>query len=152
VTEVPARITIDDHTETHERALSPPLIAAPEAALPPATDRATDTAVPLHRLAWARSGDKADVCNIGIVARRPEYLPYIAAAMDEATVARQYAFILSEGGAVERHYLPGSHALNFLLSGALDGGCTVSLRLDPFGKSAAQDALDMPIPVPASLL
>jgi len=53
--------------------------------------------------------------------------------------------------AVERHYLPGSHALNFLLSGALDGGCTVSLSLDPFGKSAAQDALDMSIPVPASL-
>jgi hypothetical protein len=67
-------------------------------------------------------------------------------------VARQYAFILGKGGAVERHYLPGSHALNFLLSGALDGGCTVSLRLDPFGKSAAQDALDMSIPVPASLL
>jgi hypothetical protein len=72
--------------------------------------------------------------------------------MDEAAVARQYAFILGERGAVERHYLPGSHALNFLLNGALDGGCTVSLCIDPFGKSAAQDALDMPIPVPASLL
>jgi hypothetical protein len=150
--EVPARITIDDRTETHERAESPPLVAAPEAAAAPTPDRATDTTVPLRQLAWARSGDKADVCNIGIVARKPEYLPYIAAAMDEAAVARQYAFILSDDGAVERHYLPGSHALNFLLSGALDGGCTVSLCLDPFGKSAAQDALDMSIPVPASLL
>ena len=124
----------------------------PQAALPPSPDRATDTPVPLRRLAWARSGDKADVCNIGIVARKPEYLPYIAAAMDEAAVARQYAFILGDDGSVERHYLPGSHALNFLLNGALDGGCTVSLCLDPFGKSAAQDALDMSIPVPASLL
>jgi hypothetical protein len=120
--------------------------------VPPSPERATDTSVPLRRLAWARSGDKADVCNIGIVARKPEYLPYIAAAMDEAAVARQYAFILGDGGAVERHYLPGSHALNFLLKGALDGGCTVSLCLDPFGKSAAQDALEMLIPVPASLL
>lgn len=150
--EVPARITLDDHTETHERAVSASPVAAPEAAVPPSPDRATDTTVPLRRLAWARSGDKADVCNIGVVARKPEYLPYIAAAMDEAAVARQYAFILGDDGAVERHYLPGSHALNFLLRGALDGGCTVSLRLDPFGKSAAQDALDMSIPVPASLL
>ena len=43
--------------------------------------------VPLRRLAWARSGDKADVCNIDIVARKPDYLPYIAAAMDQAAVA-----------------------------------------------------------------
>ena len=70
----------------------------------------------------------------------------------DVSVARQYAFILGDDGSVERHYLPGSHALNFLLNGALDGGCTVSLCIDPFGKSAAQDALDMSIPVPASLL
>jgi len=150
--EVPASITIADRIEIHERATSPPLVAAPAAAVPPVPERAADSIVPLRRLAWARSGDKADVCNIGIVARKPEFLPYIAAALDEAAVARQYAFILADHGAVERHYLPGSHALNFLLQGALDGGCTVSLRLDPFGKSAAQDALDMPIPVPASLL
>jgi hypothetical protein len=53
---------------------------------------------------------------------------------------------------VERYYLPGSGAFNFLLKGALDGGCTTSLRFDPFGKSAAQDALDIPIPVPATLV
>lgn len=150
--EVPARITLDDHCETVNRFEHGASEPAPEAPAIPSPDRETDTSVPLRELAWARSGDKGDVCNVGVVARRPDYLPYIAAAMDEESVAATYAFMLSEDGAVERHYLPGSASLNFLLKGALDGGCTVSLRFDPLGKSAAQDALDMPIPIPASLL
>jgi hypothetical protein len=116
-------------------------------------DEEPDTTVPLSKLAWARSGDKGDICNVGVVARKPEYLPYIAAAMDEQTVAEHYAFMFrNPPGKVERHYLPGSDSINFMLQNALDGGCTVSLRFDPFGKSAAQDALDMPVPVPSSLL
>ena len=96
--EVPARVT---HRRPHrnpvERAASRAAASRRrEAPVPPAPDRATDTPVPLRRLAWARSGDKGDICNIGIVARKPEYLPYIAAAMDEAAVARQYAFILGD--------------------------------------------------------
>ncbi|RYE50401.1 MAG: hypothetical protein EOP18_13470 [Rhizobiaceae bacterium] len=107
----------------------------------------------MSKLAWARSGDKGDICNVGVVARKPEYLPYIAAAMSEAAVADHYAFMFrNPPGTVERHYLPGSASINFLLQNALDGGCTISLRFDPFGKSAAQDALDMAIPVPSSLL
>lgn len=125
----------------------------PEAAVLPMPDGMADIKVPLSRLAWARSGDKGDICNVGVIARKPEYLPWIAAAMDEATVAEQFAYMFQNPpGRVERHYLPGCNAINFLLHGALDGGCTVSLRFDPFGKSAAQDALDMEIAVPAGLV
>lgn len=152
VGEVSATVTYDGRSETVERFAHGQLASEPEPAQPPATTDSADTTVALRELAWVRSGDKGDVCNIGIVARRPEYLPYLAAALDEETLARHYGFMLRKDSSIERHYLPGSHSLNILLKGALDGGCTVSLRFDPFGKSAAQDALDIPVPVPGSLL
>ncbi|MDG2005638.1 MAG: DUF1446 domain-containing protein [Novosphingobium sp.] len=150
--EVTARVTLDDKSEAVERISHGP--AAPESQTPalPLLGEAANVIVPLRELAWARSGDKGDICNIGVVARRPQYLPYIAAALDDETVNDHYGFMLREDSEVERHYLPGSHSLNILLKGALDGGCTVSLRFDPFGKSAAQDALDVPIAIPSSLL
>jgi hypothetical protein len=150
--EVTPRVTLGDHSETVAWFAHGAPEPEPEAAVLPMPDETPDTTVPLSQLAWARSGDKGDICNVGIVARKPEYLPYIAAAMDEETVAEHYAFWFRGDREVERHYLPGSNSLNFMLKGALDGGCTVSLRFDPFGKSAAQDALDLPVPIPSSLL
>jgi hypothetical protein len=150
--EVTPRVTLGDHSETVDWYAHGAPEPEPEAAVLPMPDETPDTTVPLSQLAWARSGDKGDICNVGIVARKPEYLPYIAAAMDEETVAEHYAYWFRGERAVERHYLPGSNALNFMLKGALDGGCTVSLRFDPFGKSAAQDALDLLVPIPSSLL
>ena len=118
---------------------------AAEEPLAPATE-----AVPLIRLAWGRSGDKGNVANIGIIARRPEYLPYIRAALTPQTVATVFAHFLE--GPVERFDLPGSHAINFLLHDVLGGGGTASLRNDPQGKAYAQILLDYPIPVPAGLI
>lgn len=110
--------------------------------------------VPLIRLAWARSGDKGDHANIGVAARRPEWLPYIAAALTPAAVARYFAHVLRDGdqGRVERWTLPGTHSLNFLLHHALGGGGAASLRTDPQGKAFAQMLLDHPIAVPRRLL
>jgi hypothetical protein len=151
--EITPVVTFGDHRETVERFAHGTPEPEPDAAVLPLPDEEPDTTVPLSKLAWARSGDKGDICNVGVVARRPEYLPYIAAAMDEQTVAEHYAFMFrNPPGRVERHYLPGSDSINFMLQNALDGGCTVSLRFDPFGKSAAQDALDLPVAVPSSLL
>jgi hypothetical protein len=116
-----------------------------EGPLAPATE-----AVPLIRLAWGRSGDKGDVANIGIIARRPEYSPYIRAALTPQAVAAIFAHYLK--GPVERFDLPGSHAINFLLHDVLGGGGTASLRNDPQGKAYAQILLDYPIPVPAGLI
>lgn len=105
-------------------------------------------AVPLVRLAWARSGDKGDDSNIGIIARKPEYLPAIRAALTEDAVRRYFSHLVE--GPVERFEWPGIHGLNFLLRHALGGGGIASLRNDPQGKAYAQMLLDFPVPVPVS--
>lgn len=111
--------------------------------------------VPLIRLAIARSGDKGDHGNIGVIARDPAYLPYLRAALTEARVAEYFAHVLSTRdprGSVTRWELPGSHSFNFLLRHALGGGGIASLRTDPQGKCFAQMLLDIDIPVPAALV
>ncbi len=117
---------------------------------PAAPDLSADTTtVPLIRLAWGRSGDKGNAANIGIIARRPEYLPYIWAALTESAVAERFAHFLE--GRVERFLLPGSHSINFLLHDVLGGGGVASLRNDPQGKGYAQVLLDHRILVPRHL-
>lgn len=111
-----------------------------------------DTEVPLITLAWARSGDKGDHCNIGVIARRPEFLPYIRAAMTEERVAKWMAHTLDpEKGRVRRWTLPDLNALNFLLEHSLGGGGVASLRIDPQGKAFAQQLLEIPVAIPESL-
>ncbi|MBA1148190.1 acyclic terpene utilization AtuA family protein [Ectothiorhodospiraceae bacterium WFHF3C12] len=102
--------------------------------------------VPLYRLAVARSGDKGDKANIGVIARKPEYLPYLRAALTPAFVGRYFSHVTR--GEVERFDLPGTQAMNFLLHESLDGGGVASLHLDPQAKTYAQVLLDAPIPVP----
>ncbi len=106
--------------------------------------------VPLIRLAWGRSGDKGNKANIGVIARKPEYLPYIASALSEKAVAERFSHFLN--GPVERFYMPGISALNFVLHDVLDGGGVASLRNDPQAKCYAQILLDHLIPVPAQLI
>lgn len=111
-----------------------------------------DTVVPLIKLAVARSGDKGNHSNIGVMARKPEYLAWIAAALTEGAVAEWMQHALDgQTGKVSRWYLPGSHSLNFLLENALGGGGVASLRIDPQGKAFAQQLLEFPIPVPKAL-
>jgi len=121
---------------------------------PPRADFSQDTAqVPLIKLAWGRSGDKGNKANVGIIARRAEYLPYIWEALSETVVAERYAHFLERTGpgAVERFLLPGSHAINFLLHDVLGGGGVASLRNDPQGKGYAQLLLCVPIAIPVAL-
>lgn len=117
---------------------------------PAATPTNDMVEVPLVRLAWGRSGDKGDTANIGILARKPEYLPYIAAALNPATVKQYFAHHVQ--GTVERFALPGVHGMNFVMQQALAGGGTASLRNDPLAKAYAQMLLDFPISVPAGLI
>lgn len=105
--------------------------------------------VPLVLLAWGRSGDKGNDANIGIIARRREYLPYIRQSVTAEAVREYFAFKI-EGG-VERFDLPGIGAVNFLLHEALGGGGIASLRNDPQGKAFAQMLLDMPVTVPEAV-
>lgn len=103
--------------------------------------------VPLVRLAYARSGDKGNDSNIGVIARKPDYLPAIRGALTTEAVAGWFAHLVE--GPVERFDWPGIHGLNFLLHQALGGGGIASLRNDPQGKAFAQMLLDFPVPVPA---
>ncbi|MEQ1755425.1 MAG: acyclic terpene utilization AtuA family protein [Micropepsaceae bacterium] len=112
----------------------------------------TTASVPLIKLAFARSGDKGNNSNIGVMARHPVYAPYIRAALTEASVAKWFEHLFEGGkGRVERFDLPGTHALNFLLHDALGGGGVASLRNDPQGKAFAQMLLEFPVPVPAEI-
>lgn len=105
-------------------------------------------AVPLVALAYARSGDKGDSANIGVIARRPEFIALIGQEVTTARV-KDYLGHLVEG-TVERFDVPGIGAFNFLLTQALGGGGMASLRNDPLGKGFAQILLDLPVQTPAA--
>ena len=105
--------------------------------------------VPLILLAYARSGDKGDSSNIGVIARRPEWLAVLREQLSAERVAGWLAHLVR--GTVTRFDVPGIHALNFLCTGALDGGGSASLRNDPLGKGMAQILLTMPISVPRAV-
>ena len=94
--------------------------------------------------------DKGNKANIGIIARRPEYLPWIWNRLTEDAVASYFDHFLEHTGArpVERFLMPGSNAINFLLHDVLGGGGVASLRNDNQGKGYAQLLLDYPIAVP----
>jgi hypothetical protein len=104
--------------------------------------------VALRWLAHARSGDKGDTANVGLIALRPEYYPLLARTVTAARVARHFRGMVSS---VERFELPNLGALNFLLHGALDGGGTISLKTDAQGKVYSTALLRMEIPVPVPL-
>jgi len=103
--------------------------------------------VPLIALAYARSGDKGDTVNIGVMARRPEDLPLLRAQLTEDAVAAYLSHVVK--GRVMRYELPGIHALNFVCEQALGGGGMASLRNDALGKGMAQVLLAMPVRIPA---
>jgi len=104
-------------------------------------------AVQLRFLAHARSGDKGDTANVGLIALEPGYYPLLVKEVTAARVARHFKGMLT--GKVERFDLPNLHALNFLLHGALGGGGTLSLKTDAQGKVVSTALLRMEIEVPA---
>jgi hypothetical protein len=106
--------------------------------------------VPLLRLAHGRSGDKGDLANIGVLARRPEFVPLLAQALTPQVVRGFLAHLVE--GEVERYDWPGLRGWNFVLHRALGGGGVASLRYDPQGKSYAQILMDLPVRVPRSWL
>lgn len=119
-------------------------VADPAPWTPPAGPTKT---VPLVRLAWGRSGDKGDISNIGLIARRPEWLPLLWAQVTPERVGQWFAHMVR--GRIDRYHLPGLQAMNLVMQQALDGGGPASLRLDPLGKGMAQMLLELPIEVPA---
>ncbi|MCL4539182.1 MAG: hypothetical protein M1469_11940 [Bacteroidetes bacterium] len=102
--------------------------------------------VQLLKLAHARSGDKGDASNIGLIARKSEYYQILKERVTTGVVKAHFAGLCN--GEVERYELPNLHALNFLLHEALAGGGTVSLRNDAQGKTMSTALLRLLIEVP----
>jgi len=106
--------------------------------------------VPLARLAHARSGDKGDTANIGVIARAPEIWPWLRRTLTASLVRKRFKGICL--GRVERFEVPNLLALNFLLHESLGGGGTVSLRLDAQGKTLSHALLALEVRLPQALV
>jgi hypothetical protein len=102
--------------------------------------------IQLVDIAHARSGDKGDTANVGLIALKPEWYDLIVREVTRDRVARHFEGVIT--GGVERFELPNLKALNFLLHGALDGGGTLSLKTDAQGKVFSTAMLRMKIDVP----
>ncbi|KZZ77797.1 terpene utilization protein AtuA [Oleiphilus sp. HI0133] len=137
-----------DQDLTNFAAITPSTQLSSSAAL----DEPCTETVPLIQLAYARSGDKGNHSNIGVIARKPEYLPFIQAALSEQAVTAFMQHTLDKDtGKVRGWAMPGFDAMNFLLENSLGGGGVASLRIDPQGKAFAQQLLEFPIPISAKL-
>jgi hypothetical protein len=104
----------------------------------------------LLRIAHARSGDKGNIANVGLIALRPEYYPILVREVTPERVKQHFQDVCF--GPVERFEIPNLNALNFLLHDSLDGGGTISLRIDAQGKTYGGRLLRMEIDVPEDLL
>lgn len=102
--------------------------------------------VRLLDIAHARSGDKGDTANVGVIALDPKWYPVLKRHVTPDRVAAHFGGLIS--GGVERYELPNLNALNFLLHGALDGGGTLSLKTDAQGKVFSTALLRLVLDVP----
>ena len=102
--------------------------------------------IPLREVAHARSGDKGDTSNVGVIAYDEADYPLLRDQVTVERVRSLYGSLVL--GEVTRYELPNIGALNFVLKGALQGGVTTSLALDPHGKTRSSLILDLPIDVP----
>ena len=147
--EIEATISLDDQVEKYvpttpaEEYLEAATVEVSSPELPIGKEK-----YPLAEVALARSGDKGDSCNIGIVARHPAFLPYIKRALTPAALSNYFEQFLEPEDSktkledlVEIFDLPGINAINILLRNSLGGGGMASLRPDPLGKSYGQRLL-----------
>lgn len=102
--------------------------------------------IQLLKLAHARSGDKGDTANVGLVALRDELYPILVREVTAARVKKHFEGICQ--GKVQRFELPNLGALNFLLHESLGGGGTLSLMTDAQGKTFSTALLRMDIDIP----
>jgi hypothetical protein len=103
----------------------------------------------LIQIAHARSGDKGDTANVGVIARKKEYYPLLVKYLTVERVARHFKGITL--GKVERYELPNLWALNFLLHHSLGGGGTQSLKNDAQGKTLGSAMLRMELEIEESI-
>ncbi len=136
-TDIEITIDVENELSFHRDKPAPKEETFPTQHTPPFVAGGT-ISVPLIKLAWGRSGDKGNKANIGLIARKPEYLPYIWQSLSEERLAEIYAHFIEGTPDINKFYLPGTHAMNILIDNILGGGGAASLRNDAQGKGYAQ--------------
>ncbi|MCU0443543.1 MAG: hypothetical protein MUE85_01400 [Microscillaceae bacterium] len=101
--------------------------------------------IQLLEIASARSGDKNDICNIGLMARQPQYYPILRAQVTAELVKQHFGPLIK--GKVERFEWEAIESLNFVCHQALDGGGSRSMRMDTLGKNFSSHLLKLTIEV-----
>jgi hypothetical protein len=152
---VPMRVVVGD--DEVEVAPTPVPAGAPAVSFspapvdaPPVPADGNRVTVPLSRLCLARSGDKGDTANVGVLARTPAVYGWMVDHITPEFVKARFGEMVK--GAVERSEIPNLLAVNFLLHESLGGGGTLSLLVDAQGKTYAQYLLAAPVEVPEALL
>ena len=148
-TDVSVSIEIDGVTLSHTDIISKMTPAAARHNIPAPVKGEVE--VTLEDLAWARSGDKGDKANIGVIARKPEYMDALWSALSPQFVGKIFSQFMEDPADVERFFLPGSNAINFLMDKSLGGGGAASLRNDAQAKGFAQILLAQKILIPANI-
>ncbi len=154
---VPITITVDDQrledriysSSSSEMITGPSPKSHGASSLIEVSDSGDTVLVPLEVLAYGRSGDKGDNANIGIISRKPVFLELIIQQVTEEAVSEYFSHLLE--GQTRRYFMPGINAVNFLLTKALGGGGTASIRIDSQAKTYAQMLLSLPIAVPKKM-
>lgn len=153
---VPVSLHLDgnSHAVTISPGISSAQIDTPGLPAQVAAERGEDTqTVPLKAIALARSGDKGNRANIGVIARSPKFLDTIVQQVTQDRIRQVFGRYLSHNTKIDRWLMPGSHAVNILIDEVLGGeGGTSSLRYDPQAKSFAAMLLALPVEVPTQWL
>ncbi|XP_070553527.1 uncharacterized protein [Ptychodera flava] len=151
------KLQVKVHCDEHEETITSPVV--PESTQDEVQESVTEEGTKLETgthtfclgdLAYTRSGDKGNTCNIGVVARHPFYVPYLRQALTEEAVQQYFDHLIDapdgrETKSVTRYELPGVYGFNFVLDNALGGGGIASLRCDAQGKAYGQMFLDFKI-------
>ncbi len=122
--------------------------------LPPAPPEDLDGgSVPLFALAYARSGDKGNLFNVGVIARKPAYLAAIHAALTDEAVLSHYRHLALHPAKVslDRYFMPGFDGINFVVNGCMQGGMATCMMVDAGAKGMAQLLLEHPVRIPRAL-
>ena len=148
--DISVTIDVDGNSFTHQDEIFKSASPASVHKLPaPVSGEMKDVTV--EDLAWGRSGDKGNKSNIGIIARKAEYVEALWSALTPERVGQIFNHFMTDQSDIKRFYLPGSNAINFLIDRSLGGGGAASLRNDALGKGFAQILLAQKIQVPAIL-
>ena len=135
--DIEVKIDLDTKQEIFKDKISPKTYKALPAVFPEKVEQ-PELEVILKKLAWGRSGDKGNKANIGLIARKQEFIPYIWHSLTEKKLRETFQHFLGSKSMIERFYLPGSNSINILISDVLDGGGMASIRNDPQAKGFAQ--------------